>query len=492
MALIDQIDSDVHILRARRTAAITRAVLGCNGMLMTMLRPGLIKHPTLGVIGFAVITSTALTQLLAPQMSWLKIEESFAGIAAILIIGIEDQRVTVLSILWLAAVASGVMARGGRVHWIGRSVVLSALALPMILEDKLTADHATLCVASIGLLLTSGRLTRELNHLLGLARDDAESAETLLLAGDIASRVARRSAAAQAQPTGMGATTTAAIATGTAAMSTPETEALSEADERLAREELGRLIAGDGLSMVVQPMVDLRSGAVHAYEALARFGDGASSPLYWLEVAEELGERDALERACLGAALDLFAKRPLNARLSVNLSAPVLLDPRTLEMFGRRRDLHGLIIEITEETLVLCDTQLHAAIAPLQARGACLAVDDMGAGYSGLRQITAVHPRYLKLDRSLVSGIHADADRAALVKALVGYSEHVGSLLVAEGIEEPAELRTLIELGVPLAQGFHLARPAAPWPVVRVDELAFGRPVSLQPELASLAELQLA
>ena len=115
------------------------------------------------------------------------------------------------------------------------------------------------------------------------------------------------------------------------------------------------------------------------------------------------------------------------------------------------------------------EAQLHTAIAPLRERGVRLAVDDMGAGYSGLRQITTVQPSYLKLDRSLVSGIDRDGDRAALVKALVGYAEHVGSLLVAEGIEHAEELAALIELGVPLAQGFYLGRPAAPWPDVQLS-----------------------
>ena len=106
-------------------------------------------------------------------------------------------------------------------------------------------------------------------------------------------------------------------------------------------------------------------------------------------------------------------------------------------------------------------------MAPLRARGARLAVDDVGAGYSGLRQLTTVHPSYLKLDRSLVSGIDHDAERAALVGALVGYADRVGSLLVAEGIENEAELLTLRELGAPLAQGFYLGRPGKPWPRLR-------------------------
>jgi EAL domain-containing protein (putative c-di-GMP-specific phosphodiesterase class I) len=93
----------------------------------------------------------------------------------------------------------------------------------------------------------------------------------------------------------------------------------------------------------------------------------------------------------------------------------------------------------------------------------------MGAGYSGLRQITAVHPSYLKLDRSLVSGIDEDDERAALVGALAGYSKQVGSMLVAEGVETEAELSAIRLLGVPLVQGFYLGRPGAPWPQLSVE-----------------------
>jgi len=146
---------------------------------------------------------------------------------------------------------------------------------------------------------------------------------------------------------------------------------------------------------------------------------------------------------------------------------PVLLDPLTLEMLDEQRDLDGLIIEITEETLVQSDTQLRTVIAPLQERGACLAVDDMGAGYSGLRQITAVRPTYLKLDRSLISGIDTDPDRGALVSAMLGYARQTKGHLVAEGVETEAELETLRALGVDLVQGYYLARPGWPWPEVR-------------------------
>jgi EAL domain-containing protein (putative c-di-GMP-specific phosphodiesterase class I) len=491
------IETDAHVLRARRTAAKTRIALGVIGIALILADPGLLPHPALGIVGFATIELTALVQLGTWRPSLLKVEESAAGLAAVLIIGLGSQDVSALSILWLAAIASGVMARGGRVHWLGSVIVMSALALPVIREQQLSASYAAMCAAVLGLLLTCGRLTRELNHLLRQARRQAESAETLLLAGDIAARMAERedsSAAGVAGAAVAGAAAGAAIvastrgAAGADAQPSPRAHGqplLSAEEIASAREALARLIAGEGLTMVVQPIVDMSTGSAHAYEALARFGqpreDG--SPLHWFALAEELGERAELERACLRKGLELHAHRPRGTSLSLNLSAPVLLEAATMLMLEEAGDalpdeLSGLIVEITEETLVHSDMELAHAIEPLRARGARLAVDDMGAGYSGLRQITSVLPSYLKLDRSLVTGIDTDSERAALVGALAGYSKQVGSLLVAEGVETEAELWAIRRLGVPLVQGFYLSRPGPPWPEIRDASGLAGAPAS--------------
>ncbi|MCW3017854.1 MAG: diguanylate cyclase, partial [Solirubrobacterales bacterium] len=410
------IERDEHVLRSRRSAAKTRIAVGLIGITLIVAQPNLLPYPVLGLLGFATIELTAVVQMWALRPAWLKIEESAAGSAALLIIGMGNEQVTALSILWLAAIASGVMARGGRVHWLGSTIVVLALMMPVLRMEQLEGQYVAVCAAALGLLLTCGRLTRELNHLLLQARRQAESAETLLLAGDIAARMADHSERAVSVPV------------------TPvpaDDEPLSAAELASARDALAGLIEGEGLTMVVQPIADVRSGSasVHAYEALARFGQPREgmSPLHWFSLAQELGQRPALERACLRGALELLASRPPGTSLSVNLSAPVLLEPETMAMLAAAGDaladdLQGLIVEITEETLVHSDTQLAGAIAPLRARGARLAVDDMGAGYSGLRQITTVHPSYLKLDRSLVSGIDSDDERAALVQALAGYS----------------------------------------------------------------------
>jgi EAL domain-containing protein (putative c-di-GMP-specific phosphodiesterase class I) len=128
--------------------------------------------------------------------------------------------------------------------------------------------------------------------------------------------------------------------------------------------------------------------------------------------------------------------------------------------------LDRLILEITENSLLEDTPGVVAEIERLIGEGLNFAVDDMGAGYSGLRQITTVRPTYLKLDRSLISGIDSDPDRGALVSAMLGYVRQTGGHLIAEGVETEAELETLQRLGVTLIQGYLLGRPAAPWPAL--------------------------
>jgi hypothetical protein len=310
-------ETDGALLRARRTAGLTRISMGVVGVIMVLAQPQLLPTPVLGVIGFAVIALTAILQLSVRRPTWLGVEESLSGAAGVLVIGLGGQQVTILSVLWLVAVVSGVLARGGRVHWLGRNIVVGALALPVVRFGYINGEYAGLFIATMGLLFTSGRLTRELNNLLRQARLQADNAETLLLAGDIAARMARGERA----PAAAAAAAEAAAQHLTPPLHNPTTFGTSD------RDKLVRLVEGEGLSMAVQPIVDVRSGAIHAYEALARFDqklkDG--SPLHWFGLAEEFGMRAALERACLRLALELFAGRPSGTSLSVNLSATVLL-----------------------------------------------------------------------------------------------------------------------------------------------------------------------
>src|SRR5271154_6286914 len=118
------IERDEHSMRARRTAGSTRIAMGTIGVALIIAQPHMLPHPVLGVMGFVTIALTSIVQIAVARPSWLRIEESLAGVSAILIIGMGDQHVSALSILWLAAVSSGVMARGGRGHWLRRGIGL--------------------------------------------------------------------------------------------------------------------------------------------------------------------------------------------------------------------------------------------------------------------------------------------------------------------------------------------------------------------------------
>jgi len=571
--------------RARRSAAAARATLASAGLLITVADADSMHRDRsiLVLIGFGIILATAVFQLLAPRTEWIKVEESLAPISGLLIVGLGPEGITTVWLLWLVAVACGVLARGGRVYWIGRALLLISLALPIVREQQLTLTYACVVLAAIALLLVCGRVTQELRAMLDRARYDADhdgltgalsraafraaldgfaaadSAGAVLLldldnfgsinktAGHAAGDAVLRSVAAQIRQVlgddtvlgRLGGDEFAAIVGGLnlepraqrllAEVSGQRDDGHSlqasagialmprdgdDADSLLravdvalrvakrsgrgqvsvyagdpisgqgpggALDALERLIAGEGLEMAVQPIVSVPERVIHAYEALARFRlGGSSNPLHWFALADEFAVRDRLELACLRAGLAMLGDLPAGTRLSVNLSGPLLMDPRTDELLRGTRHLDRLILEVTENSLMEETPGLVAEISRLIATGINFAVDDMGAGYSGLRQITTVRPSYLKLDRSLISGIDTDPDRGALVSAMLGYVRQTGGHLVAEGVETEAELETLIDLGVTLIQGYLLGRPGAPWPQVAVRQ-PVALPATLSP-----------
>src|ERR1700749_5099695 len=141
------IERDDPIQRARHTAAVSRIVLGILGILLILDKPSLLPLPGCGIAGFAIIVLTALLQLADLRITWVQVEESFAASAGILIIGLGSEQVTALSLVWVVALAAGVMARGGRVHWIVRTLVLVVLAGPIVRTGGLSLDYAAFCAS---------------------------------------------------------------------------------------------------------------------------------------------------------------------------------------------------------------------------------------------------------------------------------------------------------------------------------------------------------
>src|SRR4051794_4504512 len=231
------------------------------------------------------------------------------------------------------------------------------------------------------------------------------------------------------------------------------------------RAEIDELLAKPHpITPVFQPLVDLASGRTLGYEALSRFNtDVQRAPDAWFNQAQRCGRGLQLEIAAIRAALSA-PNRPQGTYLSLNFSPSAIASSKILAVLPQ--DLSSVVIEITEHELAAEDGALEDGLERLRARGARIAVDDAGAGYAGLKQLMRAQPDVIKLDRSLIEGIHADRAKSALVEFFVMFSRRVGAAVCSEGIETVEELRALVNLGVNYGQGYLLGRPAEPWPVV--------------------------
>jgi EAL domain-containing protein (putative c-di-GMP-specific phosphodiesterase class I) len=221
------------------------------------------------------------------------------------------------------------------------------------------------------------------------------------------------------------------------------------------RADIERTIREQAFTPVFQPIVRLTTGEAIAYEALTRFADG-SPPEGRFADAATVGLGIELETAALGVALENARALPDGLILSLNVSPSFVLDHRSLgKVLGRAG--RPLILELTEREPIDDYAALRAAIARLDLVE--WAVDDAGAGYASLRHIIELRPRYVKLDRGLVTGINGDPIRQALVTGMLHFASSIGVEIIAEGIETEAERLTLRELGVVLGQGFLFGRP---------------------------------
>lgn len=119
-----------------------------------------------------------------------------------------------------------------------------------------------------------------------------------------------------------------------------------------------------------------------------------------------------------------------------------------------------IIIEVTEHVPVEDYAALHRALGEMHSHGTRLSADDLGSGYAGFRHLIRLKADIIKLDISLVAGIHRNHEQRALVRALVSFAAESGAEVVAEGIEEPDELTALQDIGVAYGQGYLLGRPA--------------------------------
>jgi EAL domain-containing protein (putative c-di-GMP-specific phosphodiesterase class I) len=225
----------------------------------------------------------------------------------------------------------------------------------------------------------------------------------------------------------------------------------------------------DEVRLAYQPVVDLDDGRIVGYEALARFGTGDEAPGPWLDAADQAGHRAELEALLVQQVLDARAKAPPDVFLAVNVTPEFLFHGPVWRTLTGAGDLHGLVVELTEHQPVADLGQLRQRMDAIRDGGCAFALDDVGAGWSGLQQVIELKPDIVKLDRSIVTRLHEDPARSAVTELLGGFTDRLGGTLLAEGVENCEELSALLQLDVHWGQGFLLGRPQFGWPDVPAD-----------------------
>lgn len=233
---------------------------------------------------------------------------------------------------------------------------------------------------------------------------------------------------------------------------------------------LQELLIHEEVGTVYQPIVDMVQSTTMGFEALSRgpAGSDFQSPLDLFATAEEWNLAFELDRLCRQQALKNAKGFPADTKLFVNVLPSSLYDPalqgdgilRFLEEAGL--EPKQLVFELTETYVIENYSLFGDAVRKFTELGIHIGIDDIGAGYSGLERIAWLQPKYLKFDIGLIRHLDTSYVRREMVRALKVMADKMGSTVVAEGIERPEELETLLELGITYGQGFLLGRPEPP------------------------------
>ena len=236
-----------------------------------------------------------------------------------------------------------------------------------------------------------------------------------------------------------------------------------------ATHELMGLVREGRISTLFQPIIDPRTRAVCGFEALTR-GPSDSwlhAPQNLFDAARRGGVKYELDLLCIQSAFKRFVASRVAGKLFVNVSPETVYEePDFASRFLQLAQAAGLppdrcVIELTEESLLDDYTRLRSTSERLREAGCAIAIDDLGAGSSGLRTWSELRPDYVKIDRYFVSGIDADATKLEFVRSMLDMGRAMGCRVIAEGVETERECRELVELGLDRLQGNLFGRPGA-------------------------------
>jgi EAL domain-containing protein (putative c-di-GMP-specific phosphodiesterase class I) len=216
-------------------------------------------------------------------------------------------------------------------------------------------------------------------------------------------------------------------------------------------------------TMAFQPIVDIETTDIYAYEALVRPTGGGSAADVLSQINDE--NRYSFDQACRVKAIELAAQLEMDSLLSINFLPNAVYQPaaclqKTFEAAARAQfPVHHLMFEVTENEPARDVGHLQSIFSEYKRHGMITAIDDFGAGHSGLNMLADFQPDVLKIDMALTRSIHTDEVRTKIVSAIVGLCNSLHISVIAEGIETIEEAVALRALGVDLFQGYFFARP---------------------------------
>jgi EAL domain-containing protein (putative c-di-GMP-specific phosphodiesterase class I)/GGDEF domain-containing protein len=259
-------------------------------------------------------------------------------------------------------------------------------------------------------------------------------------------------------------------------------------------QELVRLISGEIISTLLQPIVNIEKKTVFGYEALSR--GPSDSPLHGaqllFETAERSGLTSELEGLCLRTAARSWSGQGSPLKLFVNISPAKLMpsefNPSQLRKLLETNGLKpsNIVIELSERYPTSDPSELLKTLSWLQSEGFLIAIDDLGSGYSGLKLWSELKPDFVKIDRHFIRDIQDDLIKREFLKSVVELANRLNCKLIAEGVETIAELRVVSDMGISLVQGFLLGRPK-PFATASLDPLNVQATFTFKPPLQETA-----
>ncbi|MEO0498307.1 MAG: EAL domain-containing protein [Pseudomonadota bacterium] len=217
------------------------------------------------------------------------------------------------------------------------------------------------------------------------------------------------------------------------------------------------------ITMAFQPIFDAANGTLFAQEALVRGKDGKGAGEIFELVTDD--NRYRFDQLCRTTAIRVATELGIDTKLSINFMPNAVYEPRhcishTLWAADKYDfDVSRIIFEFTDTELIRDIAHLKDIIETYRVIGFRTAIDDFGAGFSGLNLLADVVPDLIKLDRHLIVNLDKDPVRRAIVRRTKDLCDDLGVDVVAEGIETAAEFDALRDLGISLLQGYYLSRP---------------------------------